>query len=719
MQGRAPDLAVHVVATAGHVDHGKSTLVRALTGMEPDRFAEEQARGLTIDLGFAWTDLPSGREVAFVDVPGHVRFIKNALAGVGMVDACLFVVAATEGWKPQSEEHLRILELLGVGHGLVALTKAAAVDAEVLADRHREVAERTARTFLAGAPIVAVDVVADSVATDDGARRSGVSGSGVSSSRIGGTGVGGYRAGRTGVGGYGAGAIADALDDILERTPTAEDRGRPRLWIDRAFAIAGAGTVVTGTLTGGTLSIDDELQVVPAQRHASDLRRVRVRSLQTHGHPRATTPPGQRVAVNLAGVPRTALARGQALVQPGQWEPTTVVDAMLQVLDTLGHPVERRGAFRMHTGSASLPVAIRILGASRIEPGTAGAIRLHLPEPLPLLPGDRYVLRELGRSETVGGGEILDVAPVLPAAAARPDRTVARVVRERGWVDVDLLERLTGHRRRPDVGSWAVDPDVLQATYRDLQQDLQASGTVGLNLAGTDDRRRAVLATMPGVVIARGRARLERASPGAALEEHPFLLALHAAPFSPPDPRQAGVDPATLRALVDGGYIVRCGDCWFSRSAIDRAAVEVASLLQQQPGGVTVSDIRQALGTSRRYALPLLAHLDLAGVTRRRGDVRIAGPLLPGCDGGAGSTGGGGDGGDGGGGGGGAGGDGGGGAGGGGGAVPTDGFQLSNRGAGAQPGSGVTPAQSTAGMTPTQPGSDRTPSRPGTEEASR
>ena len=659
MQGRAPDLAVHVVATAGHVDHGKSTLVRALTGMEPDRFAEEQARGLTIDLGFAWTDLPSGREVAFVDVPGHVRFIKNALAGVGMVDACLFVVAATEGWKPQSEEHLRILELLGVGHGLVALTKAAAVDAEVLADRHREVAERTARTFLAGAPVVPVDVVADSIATDDGARRSGVPGSG-----------GGSR---------GVGAIAGALDDILARTPTAEDRGRPRLWIDRAFAIAGAGSVVTGTLTGGTLSIDDELQVVPAQRHASDLHRVRVRSLQTHGRPRSTTPPGQRVAVNLAGVPRTALARGQALVQPGQWEPTTVVDAVLQVLDALGHPIERRGAFRMHTGSASLPVAIRILGACRIEPGAAGAIRFHLPEPLPLLPGDRYVLRELGRSETVGGGEILDVAPVLPAATARPDRSVARVVRERGWVDVDLLERLTGHRRLPDVGSWAVDPEVLRAARRDLHQDLQAAGAVGLDLAGTDDRHRAVLATMPGVVIARGRARLESEAPGTALEEHPFLQALHAAPFSPPDPRQAGVDPATLRALVDGGYVVRCGDCWFSRSAIDRAAAEVASLLHRQPGGVTVSDIRQALGTSRRYALPLLAHLDLAGATRRRGDVRIAGPLLPGAGAGAG-------------------------------AVTTDQFQPGGHGAEAQPSSDTTPAQSTVDMTST---------RPGTEEASR
>ncbi|MDP9071935.1 MAG: GTP-binding protein, partial [Actinomycetota bacterium] len=213
---------MHVVATAGHVDHGKSTLVLALTGMDPDRFAEEKARGLTIDLGFAWATLPSGRELAFVDVPGHVRFIKNMLAGAGAVDACLFVVAATEGWKPQSEEHLRILELLGVRHGIVALTKVGLVDEEWRELAHLELADHLAGTFLAGADVVDVDAVA----------------------------------------GAGLEALRASLDRLLSVTPTATDRGRPRLWVDRSFAAKGSGTVVTGTLAGGSIAVDDELVLV-------------------------------------------------------------------------------------------------------------------------------------------------------------------------------------------------------------------------------------------------------------------------------------------------------------------------------------------------------------------------------------------------------------------------------------------------------------------------
>src|ERR1051325_3420005 len=226
---------MHVVATAGHVDHGKSTLVQALTGIDPDRFAEEKARGLTIDLGFAWMMLPSGRELAFVDVPGHVRFIKNMLAGVGAVDACLFVVAAPEGWKPQSEEHLRILDLLGVSRGIVALTKAAVVDDEWRELARLEVADAVAGTFLADAPIVAVDAPA----------------------------------------GHGLDELRAAPDELVATTPTAPDRGRPRLWVDRSFAAKGAGTVVTGTLAGGVLRIDDELELPAGQR-------VRVRALQSH-----------------------------------------------------------------------------------------------------------------------------------------------------------------------------------------------------------------------------------------------------------------------------------------------------------------------------------------------------------------------------------------------------------------------------------------------------
>nr|MBC8483923.1 selenocysteine-specific translation elongation factor [Actinomycetota bacterium] len=389
---------MHVVATAGHVDHGKSTLVEALTGTDPDRFAEEKVRGLTIDLGFADTTLPSGAVLSLVDVPGHARFIKNMLAGVGAVDACLFVVAATEGWKPQSEEHLRILELLGVEHGIVALTKAGPADDDLVELAQLEIEERLAGTFLEGVRVIETDAPT----------------------------------------GVGIGELRAALDDLLAATPTAIDQGRPRLWIDRAFSARGSGTVVTGTLTGGCLRSDDELEVHPSGAT------VRVRGLQNHHADRDELPPGSRCAVNLVGVSHDGVARGDVLVRSGQWHHTMVVDASLTVLDQLDHPVSRRGAHVLYLGSGEHPVRMRILGPDALQPGTSGAVRLHLPVPLPLLPGDRFVMRESGRAETVGGGEILDVDPVDRASSARPDRSVDRVVARPGWVEAAPLGRPRG-----------------------------------------------------------------------------------------------------------------------------------------------------------------------------------------------------------------------------------------------------------------------------------
>ena len=572
---------MRVVATAGHVDHGKSTLVRALTGMDPDRFAEEKARGLTIDLGFAWTTLPSGEEVALVDVPGHVRFIKNMLAGVGAVDACVFVVAATEGWKPQSEEHLRILELLGITAGVAVLTKAAAVDDDWREIVELDVSDRLAGTFLAG-PLVAVDPVA----------------------------------------GLGLDEVRAALDELLARTPPPADRDRPRLWIDRAFAAKGSGTVVTGTLTGGHLREDDEVAVVPGDH------RARVRALQTLGRPQSEVGPGSRVAINLSGVSHDALARGQAVVRPGQWADAAMVDCSLTVLESLDHDVSRRGAYQAYLGSGEHSVKLRVLGDSSLAPGASGAVRLHLPIALPLLPGDRYVLRESGRGETVGGGEVLDVAPVLPASKARPSRSVDRVIEERGWVDAAELERLTGERREPNVGGrWVVDEATRADAVERLRTAIQAADAAGVDVARLDDRERALIGQLDGVTVDAGRARLGAAAP--ALDGHPFVAALEAAPFSPPDPRAAGASPADVRQLVQQGLVVERDGCYFAAAAIDEAARRVATLLARKPEGVTVAEVRDALGTTRKYLLPLLGHLDATGVTRRRGDVRIAGPRLP------------------------------------------------------------------------------------------
>ncbi|MFP5578698.1 MAG: selenocysteine-specific translation elongation factor, partial [Acidimicrobiia bacterium] len=388
---------MHVVATAGHVDHGKSTLVLHLTGTDPDRLAEEKARGLTIDLGFAGATLPSGRRMAMIDVPGHVRFLKNMLAGMGAVDACLFVVAASEGWKPQSEEHLRILDVLGVRHGVIALTKVGLVDDDLEELARLEVEEAVEGTFLAGAPVVGVDAPT----------------------------------------GRGLDDLRAALDELLAVTPTAVDHGRPRLWIDRSFAPAGAGTVVTGTLAGGPVSVDDELLLAPVATT------VRVRAIQRLHEQVQHLEPGNRTALNLVGVSHRSVTRGDVLVRAGQWHHTDRLDASLTVLARLDHAVSRRGAYLAYIGSGEHPVQLRVLGPQPIEPGETGRVRLHLPRQLPLLPGDRYVLRDAGRGETVGGGEVLDVDPVLRASRAAPDRRPERVVAERGWIEAGRLALLT------------------------------------------------------------------------------------------------------------------------------------------------------------------------------------------------------------------------------------------------------------------------------------
>jgi selenocysteine-specific elongation factor len=570
---------MHVVATAGHVDHGKSTLVLHLTGTDPDRLAEEKARGLTIDLGFAGTTLPSGRGMAIIDVPGHVRFLKNMLAGLGAVDACLFVVAATEGWKPQSEEHLRILDILGVRDGLVALTKVGLVDDDLRELARLEVEEAVAGTFLDGAPIVAVDAP---------------SGEGLDDLRAG-------------------------LDELLARTPTAADHHRPRLWIDRAFAPAGAGTVVTGTLAGGSVAVDDELLLAPAGQL------VRVRAIQRMHEQVERLGPGNRTALNLAGVGHGSIERGDVLVRDGQWHHTETIDASLRVLDRLAHPVSRRGAYLAYVGSGEHPVQLRVLGDAPIEPGETGAVRLHLARRLPLLPGDRYVLRDAGRGETVGGGEVLDVDPVLRASRAAPDRRVERVVAERGWIEPDRLLRLTGERREPDLGRWVVAPDALDAAVARVRQRLAEAGPLGLDLATLDERERAVAEALDGVVRDAGRIVAEDAVD--PLLGHPWLDALEADPFTPPPP-PPDLGRAEVRELVRRGQVVEVDGVAFGAGAVERACDEVRALLAEHPDGVTVAQIRDRLGASRKFVLPLLAHLDGTGRTRRRGDLRIAGPRL-------------------------------------------------------------------------------------------
>ncbi len=580
--------STHVVATAGHVDHGKSSLVLALTGTDPDRWAEEKKRGLTIDLGFAHTTLPSGAGVGFVDVPGHVKFLKNMLAGVGAVDACIFVVAATEGWKPQSEEHLRILQLLGMRHGIVAVTKVDAVDEEWAELARLDVADHVAGTFLEDAPVISVSA-------------------------------------HTGVG---IDELRAALDELVAGAPHAYDRQRPRIWVDRVFAAKGAGTVVTGTLASGTFRLDDEVLLLGPT--ATRGQSARIRSLQSHGESLEEVGPGSRVAVNLSGVNHEQTGRGDALVLAKDWHRCTRFDASITVLESLDHDLTRRGAFAVYVGSGEHTVNVRVLGTTTIAPGTTGFIRIHLPTPLPLLPGDRFILRDHGRSATIGGGEILDVSPVRPASKAKPTKDPSHTVAERGWVGLDELSRLTGVPTWAGTivqGKWAVDHDALEQTLTRVRSKVNEAGALGLDLAGLTDRERLVLDRLAPEGISVDNGRLRQGEIHDPLADHPFVAALEASPFQPPD--ATGVDRGELRELIKRQLVVEHDGIYFAPKAVADAGAVAARLLSENPEGFTVGAMRDATGATRKHIVPLLAYLDASGVTRRRGDLRIAGPRLP------------------------------------------------------------------------------------------
>jgi selenocysteine-specific elongation factor len=592
---------VRVVATAGHVDHGKSSLVLALTGTDPDRFAEEKERGLTIDLGFAFTDLPSGATVGFVDVPGHERFVKNMLAGVGAVDVALFVVAANEGWMPQSEEHLRILDVLGVHHGIVALTKADTVSAEALDDARRSVVEHLATSSLRDAPVVVCDSVS----------------------------------------GRGLDDVRRALDAALAATPAAEDLGRPRLWIDRVFAPRGAGTVVTGTLLGGSVAVDDTLRVVRLDRAA------RVRAIESAHAAVAEVKPGARVALNLAGIERQALTRGDALVRAGQWFDATEVDVRITPIP--GAPSRLPAQLRAAVGSGEHAARARVLGGDRYF------ARLQFDGPLPLAVGDRMVLRDPARSSTIAGAEVLDVGSAVPArraAAALPRPTVARLLEGHGWLRRDNLARLVGFDQRGVdallrdavdrgdavvVGEWwalPADVEALRDRARGAVREHHAAdalspglelGALAATLRRPSEQLRAAFEGWDTLVVTRGVVHApEHAVTAAGSDAGRALLAeLDAAPFSPPAP----ADAALARALVREGALVDVDGILFTSDAIGRARAVLRGALVDG-GSITVGAARELLGSTRKFVVPLLERFDREGFTRRRGDVRIAGPRL-------------------------------------------------------------------------------------------
>ena len=606
---------MQVVGTAGHVDHGKSTLVRRLTGIDPDRFAEEKRRGLTIDLGFAWLRLPSGREIGVVDVPGHERFVRNMLAGAGGITVCLFVVAANEGWKPQSAEHLAILDVLGVSSGVVALTKADTVDADTVAVAAGEVEEHLRGTTLAGIPVIPC-----SGATGDG-----------------------------------LGELVAALDAAVAASPPPPDTGSPRLWVDRVFTIAGAGTVVTGTLMRGPLGTGEEVEIAP------EGRRARIRTIQSHKKELPEVGPGNRVALNLAGLARQGAERGDAVVRPGAWRATARVDVSLRVLpqSVTGSDVAltEKGSHLLYAGSAETPVRVKLLGTAKVAPGEEAFAQLHLASPLPLVRGDRFVVRDAGRVLTVGGGRVLDP---LPAEARRSDEARLRLleelaagddatallalVRATGGIGADDAFFRSGARSAPGVarlGSWLLTDerreemvrmvrDALAAHHRDrpLERGMpRESLKQVVPLPG--DAFDALLDGAEGIAQEGALCRLASHAVALAPEQQTartrLIEEIESAGFAPPLAKDLTTDRALLRALVDGGELVHVGDFYLTRSQAEDAKRKVIAAIAESEG-MTVAGIRDLLGTTRKYAVPLCEWLDAEGVTRRRGDLRVLGP---------------------------------------------------------------------------------------------
>lgn len=563
-----------VVATAGHVDHGKTSLVLALTGVDTDRLAEEKRRGLTIDLGFAHVE-----DLSFVDVPGHVRFLRNMLAGVGGIDACLFVIDAREGWMPQTEEHFEILRLLGVPAGVIAITKCDLVDAAHLDEVEVLVRHRCAGSFLDGAPVVRTSI-------------------------------------------HDPNSIDELARHLRSTPPRPSVQGaRPRLWIDRVFAAAGAGTIVTGTLIDATLARGDELEVVPGAM------RTRVRGLQTAGRNVESATPGTRVAVNLAGVAHGDIERGHQLVKPDEWWFADTFDATLHVLPGLRHALSRRGNFLLYVGTEELPATIRLIATEELQPGTSGHARVFLPRALALAPGDRFVLRETGRDETVAGGEVLEVDPTSRLSRARPTADVDSLIDQRGIVGTRELFLRTGQVHEPTVDDVIFSAAMLSAAHSELLDMVRSSGERGVDVSGLDDAlRQAVKMLRPNTaVVESGRLYAPDKAPSQQLRS-PVLDAFEAEPFAPP--AASNFDRDELRRLVQAGRLVSLDGIHFATAAIDRAHDVVRQLIATKPAGFSASEFRDALGTSRKFAIPLAEALDARGITRRRGDVRIAGPRL-------------------------------------------------------------------------------------------
>ncbi|MCY3544549.1 MAG: selenocysteine-specific translation elongation factor [Chloroflexi bacterium] len=618
---------MYVIGTAGHVDHGKSTLVEALTGIDPDRLREEKERGMTIDLGFAWLQLPSGNETSIVDVPGHERFVNNMLAGVGGIDLALLVVAADESVMPQTREHLAILDLLRVERGLVAVTKRDLVDEDWLELVIADVEDTLKDTMLESAAIYPVSAMT----------------------------------------GEGLPELIAAIDAMLDDTPPKRDVGRPRLPIDRAFTISGFGTVVTGTLIDGKISTGQDVELVVTGKS------TRIRGLQTHKKGQTEAQPGTRVAANIINISQDEVARGEVLTTEGWMRPTDAMDVRLRVIPDAPHALRHNMYITVHTGSSEVVGRLRLLERDVLEPGETGWAQLKLDSPLAVVKGDYYVIRS--NRTTLGGGNIVETharrhrrghAPtierlemmelgstqdILLKTIETSEPSEFRVLVNRANLDENTVkseletmatDSLVIKLGIGDIGQGSIlysaggwngvvekTQQSLDAYYRqfplrrgapkeELRSRLGMSAQV-FNLAFARLQEQAIveedgaLARLPGYEPTLNDVQNKQVAA--------YLQTLESDPFSPPTDEP--LEDEVLNLLDEQGKVVRVSETVVYSADAYAEMVKIISDYIRDNGEISVANVRDVLGTSRKYALALMDYLDHKRITRRVGDTRV------------------------------------------------------------------------------------------------
>lgn len=627
---------MYVIGTAGHVDHGKSTLIEALTGIHPDRLKEEKLREMTIDLGFAWLELPGGLEVGIVDVPGHRDFIENMLAGVGGIDAVLFVIAADEGVMPQTREHLLILDILQIQRGVIALTKIDLVsDAEWLSLVKSDIQQVVENTCLAGAAIVLVSA-------------------------------------RTG---QGLLELKQALFQCLQETPQKIDLGRPRLPVDRVFTLTGFGTIVTGTLQDGTLKIGDEVEVLPR------IMRGRVRGLQTHKRKEEIARPGQRTAVNISGINADQIQRGDVISLPGLYAPTQRVDATLKIAKGVEIPVQHNMEVKFFHGTSEVIGRVRLLGSEQLKGGEDGWVQIEFRQPVVLVNGDRYILRRPSPPETLGGGTILEANSLRRYKRFAPD-VLERLKNLSTGDPLQVLlhtlqsmrfisekEGLQAARLDPQLGREALEKLLIIGQVVVIGEESNRAGMMRwlttrnifehereriVNIVNEFHQQFPLRQGMPREAL-KNRVGLppkvfqflyQRLLDENRLLEENLIVRLpkHTIQFSPQQERLIGrlmdqflaspYTPPSVRDCVDmigedvfqalverGDFIQVSSDVVFLRSTFQEMLAEVRNWIQRR-GSITVAQFRDRFTTSRKFALAFLEYLDQRRITVREGDTR-------------------------------------------------------------------------------------------------